>query len=88
MRIKYELVRRRIAGETFLVPIGEGAKKFNGMFALNELGDFLWERIPGAETAQSLVEQVVAEYEVSPEEAAADTAEFLTKLSEMGILEM
>lgn len=87
MKIKYELVRRRIAGETFLVPIGQGAKKFNGMFALNELGDFLWERIPGAESAEALVEQVLAEYDVTREEAAADTGEFLQKLTEMGILE-
>lgn len=87
MKIKYELVRRRIAGESFLIPIGSGAKKFNGMFALNELGDFLWERIPGAEDPDALVELVLAEYDVSREEAMADTMEFLQKLTEMDILE-
>jgi len=87
MKIKYELVRRRIAGETFLVPIGQGAKKFNGMFALNELGDFLWEHIPGAENPEALVDLVLAEYDVTREQATADTMEFLQKLIDMDILE-
>lgn len=86
MKVNYELVKRTIAGETFLVPVGEGARKFNGMFALNELGAFLWERIPAAEGPEALAEQVLAEYEVSREEAEADTRAFLQQLREMGIL--
>ena len=47
MKIRYEFVARSIAGEHFLVPIGEAARQFSGMFAMNELGAFLWEATLG-----------------------------------------
>lgn len=87
MKIKMEFVKRMIAGETFLVPIGETAKKYSGLFALSELAGFIWEILPEAASEEEIVDKILAEYEVSHEEAAADTAEFLAKLREMGILE-
>ena len=87
MKIRYELIKRTIAGETFLVPIGEGAKKFNGMFALNELGDFLWERIPAAKDPAELVELVldIAKFLQVPVIAeGVETEEQLMLLKERG----
>ena len=86
MKLKYEMVIRDIAGETFLVPIGEAARKFPGMFALNELGAFTYRHLEEAETTENLVELICREYDVSREEAEADTKEFLGQLQEMGIL--
>ena len=87
MEIKLEFVKRVIAGETLLVPIGETAKKYSGLFALSELAGFIWEALPDAASEDEIVDKILTEYEVSREEAAADTAEFLGKLREMGILE-
>lgn len=86
MKIRYEFVKREIAGEFFLVPIGEAAKKFTGMFALNEVGAFIWDVLPDAETEETIVKKVLDEYDVSPETAEADTSDFLNKLREMEIL--
>ena len=86
MIIKKELIKREIAGDTILVPVGKSVYDSNGLFALNELAAFLWDRLPEAETEEELCEAVLAEYEVSREEAAEDIAEFLKKLKEMGIL--
>ena len=87
MKLRYELVLRNVAGETILVPIGEAAKKYSGLFAVNELGAFLWERIPEAESEAALVNLVLEDYEVSREEAEQDVQEFLGKLREMGLLD-
>ena len=87
MKLRYELVLRNVAGETILVPIGEAAKKYSGLFAVNELGAFLWERIPEAESEATLVNLVLEDYEVSREEAEQDVQEFLGKLREMGLLD-
>ena len=87
MKIRYEFVARSIAGEHFLVPLGEAARQFSGMFALNEVGAFLWERIPAAADEEELVNLVMAEYEVDRTTAAADTAEFLGAIRKMGIVE-
>ena len=86
MIIKKELITREIAGEVILVPVGKSVLESNGLFALNELGAFLWKHLPEAADEDALVEQVLAEYEVDRETAEADTAEFLQKLRDMGIL--
>ena len=86
MKIRYEFVKREIAGETFLVPIGEAAKEYSGLFALNELGAFIWERLPDAENEQAVVDAVLEEYDVSPEQTAEDVSEFFTKLRDMKII--
>lgn len=86
MIIKKELIKREIAGDTILVPCGKTVYDSNGLFALNELGSFIWDLLPGAETEEEILSAVLAAYEVSREEAAKDIAEFLEKLKEMDIL--
>ena len=87
MKIPYEFVERTIAGEHFLVPVGEAAKAYNGLFALNELGAFLWEKIPQAENEAQLVDMVLDEYDVDRATAAKDVREFMEKLIDMGVVE-
>ena len=86
MKIKKELIKREIAGDTILVPVGKTVYDANGLFVLNELGGFLWERLPQAENAEQLCDAVLDEYEVSREEAARDIAEFLDKLRKLDII--
>ena len=86
MIIKKDLIKREIAGDTILVPCGKTVYDSNGLFALNELGAFLWDRLPKADSEEELVAAVLEEYEVTREEAAKDIAEFLAKLKKMDIL--
>ena len=86
MKIRKELIRREIAGDVILVPVGGTVLENNGLFALNELGAFLWDRLESAEDEESLVQAVLAEYEVDEEIARTDVAAFLQKLQDMEIL--
>ena len=86
MKIKKELIKREIAGDTILVPVGKTVYDANGLVVLNELGGFLWEQLPQAENAEQLCNAVLEEYEVSREEAARDIAEFLDKLRKLDII--
>lgn len=86
MKIKYEMIKREIAGETYLVPIGATLKSYNGIFALSEVAAFIWDRLPDAQDESAVVDSVIAEYEVEPETARSDVREFLAKLEEMGII--
>ena len=86
MIIKKELIKREIAGDVILVPVGKTVYDSNGLFALNEQAGFIWDLLPKVETEAEIVDAVLAEYEVSAEEAAKDVAEFLHKLREMNIL--
>lgn len=86
MKIKKELITRNIAGDTILVPVGKTVYDANGLFVLSDVAAFVWERLPGAESKEELLEAILVEYEVSREQAKEDLDEFLDQLTEMGIL--
>ena len=86
MIIKKELIKRDIAGDTVLVPVGKTVFDSNGLFVLNELGTFIWDLLPEAENAEQICAAILEEYEVAPEVAAQDVAEFLRKLEDMNII--
>ena len=87
MEIKTQLIKREIAGDTILVPVGKTVVDTNGLFVLNEVAAFIWDMLPEVSDEAQIVERILDEYEVSREEAAADTAQFMGKLREMGIVE-
>ena len=86
MIIKKELIKREIAGDTILVPVGKTVYDSNGLFVMNELGAFIWDLLPGVETEAQICDAILAEYEVTDEEAAADVAEFLNKLRDLDVI--
>lgn len=87
MQIKKELIKREIAGDVILVPVGQTVVESNGLFVLNELGGFLWDLLPGAQNAQELTAAVLEAYEVDEATAKADIEEFLQQLRELDVLE-
>ena len=87
MKIKKQLIKRDIAGDTILVPVGKTVYESNGLFVLNEVATFIWDNLPRLETEEEIVAKILEEYEVSPQQAAEDTAEFLGKLREMQIID-
>ena len=86
MVIKKELIKREIAGDTILVPVGSGVYDSNGLFALNELGDFIWDLLPEADTEEDILKAILEEYEVCREQAQKDLREFLDKLKQLNII--
>ena len=86
MKIRKELIKRQIAGDTILVPVGKTVYDSNGLFVLNELGDFIWDLLPRVNSEEEICDAVLAEYEVSPHEAAKDVAEFMDKLRKLDII--
>ena len=86
MKIKKELIKRSIDGDTILVPVGRAVLESNGLFVLNELGAFIWDLLPTVETEAQIVDAILAQYDVTAEEAAADVEAFLSQLRKMDIL--
>lgn len=86
MKIKKELVKRTIAGDTILVPVGKTVYESNGLFILNGVGAFLWDILPDAQTEEELLQAVLDRYDVQPEQAQRDIRAFLDKLVQMNIL--
>ncbi len=86
MRIKKELLKREIAGECFLIPVGKTIYDNNGMFILTELGGFIWDLLPQVQSEEEILQAILAEYEVEPSVARTDLTEFMNKLREMDII--
>ena len=80
------MIKREIAGETILVPGGKSVYDANGLFVMNELGAFIWDLLPQAQTEADICRAVMEEYEVSEEEVSQDVSEFLQMLRKMDIL--
>ena len=87
MEIKKEMIARKIGTDIILVPVGNALKEHNGMFMLTESAYFLWEQLPLCDTVQELAKRLFDEYDVSEEQALADTISFTSTLSELGIID-
>lgn len=86
MIIKKELIKREIAGDTILVPVGRTVLDSNGLFVLNELGAFIWDLLPKAENPEEICAAILKEYDAEPEEVKQDVDEFLQILKKMDII--
>lgn len=76
-------------GTDFVVIAGspETKKEFDGMLRLNETGAFLWKKLADGASEETLADALCAEYGVSVEVAAKDTADFLEIIRSAGFVE-
>lgn len=86
MKLLKKLVKRNIAGDVILVPVGDSSLQLKGLITLNETGELLWDALPAAPGPEALAEALQREYEVDAATARADTEEFLSHLRELQII--
>jgi hypothetical protein len=73
-----------VGEEGVLVPIiGEAARE-GELFAVNEVGAFIWERLCESQDVAEIVRQVVERFEVEEARAARDVEVFLAQLLDAG----
>lgn len=86
MKFKEGFILRTVGTNHLVVPVGARTVDFRCLITLNETGAFLWQQLQEERTAEQLVAALLEEYEVTPEQAAADVAAFVTKLQEADLL--
>lgn len=86
MIIRKEVIKREIAGDTILVPVGKAVYDSNGLFILNELGAFIWDILPSVTSEEEICAAVLEQYDVPAETAKKDVAEFIHQLKKMDII--
>ena len=87
MKIKKKLLKRQIAGDAFLVPVGKEIYDSNGLFFLTEVGEFIWDRLEKAESAKDILNAILDEYDVEQTVAQQDVEAFLEKLRTLDIID-
>lgn len=86
MKIKDGFMLRKVGGQYVVVALGEASRSFNGIIRLNDTGRLLWEQLSTEKTERQLCEALLAEYDVTPQQAQADVAEFVQTLKKAALL--
>ena len=87
MKLNKRLLKRQIAGDAFLVPVGKEVYGSNGLFFLSEVGEFIWDRLEAAEGPEDIVKAILEEYDVEESVARKDVEDFLAKLRALEIID-
>ena len=81
-----DLIERQVADETFLLPVRGALANTVEMFALSEVGQFIWSRADGTRNLEDLVDCVLQEFDVAEGQARAEVTEFVEKLQAYGLM--
>jgi hypothetical protein len=81
------VIARKVAGETLLVPTKGQLADLHKVFTLNPVAEWVWEKLDGSTTPAQLCDAVVTRFEVARPTAEADLAELLAKLEATGLIE-
>lgn len=89
MKIKEGFQLRDVCGEKVLTPQGLGNINFNSLIALNSTSAYLYENLCKRETFEvsDMVELLLAEYEVTAEQAQTDCENLAKQWIEIGLCE-
>jgi len=71
-----------------VIPIGERVIDFKGIITLNELGQFIWDKLYEETSYEDLLHSILSEYDVSEESARPDLDIFLEDARRLGVLEI
>jgi len=77
------IVSRNIAGEAVLVPVARTADEVDSIYTLNETASTIWDALDGQRTLGDILDLVVAEYEVTRQQAEQDLYDLVAQLSEV-----
>ena len=86
MRLIEDHILRKVHENVVLVPLSDTETDFNGMIALNHTGEFVCRMLQEDTDRDSLIESLAKEYEIEPEQVAADVDAFLSELDSCHML--
>lgn len=86
MKICKELVKRTIAGDVILVPVGNASLDIKGLITLNETGERVWDLLPECDTEDDIVRVLFEEYDVEEDVLREDVHELCDRFRALGII--
>ena len=82
------VVARVVAGETLIVPVRAKVGDLASIYSFNGTGTLIWKLLETPKTVTELTTAVAQEYEVEPERAQQDVAEFVGEMKAVGLVEI
>ena len=81
-----DVICRQVGHESILVPISNNVGNLDYIFTLSPVAGRIWELLDGSRTVDQIVATICDEYDVTPEQAAADMAELVSNLAEVSLV--
>lgn len=85
-KVSNDYLLREIAGEYVLVPVGDGAERFNGMLALNETFKYIWNQFEEPHTINEVIKKAQEDFEGVDGQIENDICRFVEESLYYGLL--
>lgn len=85
MKLKYDIAIQEVADKFVAVAKNGETEEVEKVFTLNETGVIILRALMEGADTSAIVSQLLAEYDVTPQEAEAEVNEFIDMLKENGI---
>ena len=80
------VIRRNVAGEDILIPIGDSALEHNGLFVLTPTGAEIWDALVEGKPLEEIVSNIAEEYGIDTETIRKDVLGLIEKLAQLGLV--
>jgi DNA-binding CsgD family transcriptional regulator len=80
------VIRRNVAGEDILIPIGDSALEHNGLFVLTPTGAEIWDALVEGKPLEEIVANIAEEYGIDTETIRKDVLGLIEKLAQLGLV--
>lgn len=87
MKSKYIFEKMELDGQIVAVPVGENASELHAVLNLNEVAMRILELLKEETTEESIIKQLMAEYEGTEEEIKSSVTEYIDQLRQEGFIE-
>ena len=77
-----QIVTRKIADETILVPISGDLANMQQIFTVNEVGASIWTLLDGKKSLNEIKQALLHEFEIKEQQLAADILDFIKQLQQ------
>ena len=88
MKLKYDIAIQEVADKFVAVAKNGETEEVEKVFTLNETGVIILRALMDGADTTAIVSQLLAEYDVSPQEAEAEVNAFIDMLKENGIAQI
>jgi hypothetical protein len=78
------VIFRKVGDETILVPIKGNVADLSFIYTLTEVAAFIWAKIDGRRKLIDIKNMIMAEYDVSSDDAEKDLLELIGQLEQIG----
>lgn len=86
VKIDKNFIVREVAGEYILIPVGEAALKFNGVFSVTEVGAEIWKGLTEGKKKEEIITCILEEYEVDETSLRTDYDAFIDRIRELSLI--